>query len=87
MLECTGPKGQKERGFFENGPGAACMVAPGNDGIDAFDEILTWKGGMISEVRGAGSSPQTIDLDWQDSANGRRPRSMKHGERRRKAVP
>ena len=33
--------------------------------MDAFNEIVNWKGGMISEVSGAGSSPKTIDLDWQ----------------------
>ena len=64
VLEFTGPKGQKARVFFENGQ-VRHAVAPGKDGIDAFNEILTWKGGMISEVSGAGSSPQTIDLDWQ----------------------
>ena len=35
------------------------------NGMDAFNEIVSWKGGMISEVKGAGSSPKTIDLDWQ----------------------
>ena len=64
VLEFTGPKGQKARVFFENGQ-VRHAVAPGKDGIDAFNEILTWKGGMISEVAGAGSSPRTIDLDWQ----------------------
>ena len=64
VLEFTGPKGQKARVFFENGQ-VRHAVAPGKDGIDAFNEILTWKGGMISEVAGAGSSQKTIDLDWQ----------------------
>ena len=64
VLEFTGPKGQKARVFFENGQ-VRHASAPGKDGIEAFNEILTWKGGMISEVSGAGSSPQTIDLDWQ----------------------
>ena len=64
VLEFTGPKGQKARVFFENGQ-VRHAVAPGKDGIEAFNEILTWKGGMISEVAGAGSSPKTIDLDWQ----------------------
>ena len=64
VLEFTGPKGQKARVFFENGQ-VRHAVAPGKDGIDAFNEILTWKGGMICEVAGAGSSPRTIDLDWQ----------------------
>jgi DNA-binding response OmpR family regulator len=64
VLEFTGPKGQKARVFFENGQ-VRHAVAPSKDGIEAFNEILTWKGGMISEVSGAGSSPRTIDVDWQ----------------------
>ncbi len=64
VLEFTGPEGQKARVFFENGQ-VRHAVAPGKDGIDAFNEILTWKGGMISEVSGAGSGTKTIDLDWQ----------------------
>ena len=64
VLEFTGPNGQKARVFFENGQ-VRHAVAPGKVGIDAFNEILNWKGGMISEVAGAGSSPQTIELDWQ----------------------
>lgn len=64
VLEFTGPKGQKARVFFDNGQ-VRHAVAPGQDGIEAFNEILTWKGGMISEVSGAGTGPRTIDLDWQ----------------------
>ncbi len=64
VLEFTGPNGQKARVFFEQGQ-VVHAVAPGKDGIDAFNEILNWKGGMISEVSGAGTGPHTIDLDWQ----------------------
>jgi CheY-like chemotaxis protein len=31
----------------------------------AFNEIVRWKGGTISEVTDAPSSPRTIDMDWQ----------------------
>jgi DNA-binding response OmpR family regulator len=64
VLEFTGPRGEKARVFFENGQ-VRHAVAPGLKGMDAFNEILSWKGGMIGEVKGAGSSPRTIDLDWQ----------------------
>ena len=64
VLEFTGPRGEKARIFFENGQ-VRHATAPGLNGMDAFNEILSWKGGMISEVKGAGSSPKTIDLDWQ----------------------
>ena len=63
-LEFTGPNGEKARVFFENGQ-VRHATAPGKQGIDAFNQIVNWKGGMISEVSGAGTSPRTIDLDWQ----------------------
>ena len=64
VLEFTGPRGEKARVFFENGQ-VRHAVAPGKQGIEAFNEIVNWKGGMISEVAGAAESPRTVDLDWQ----------------------
>ena len=64
VLEFTGPRGEKARVFFENGQ-VRHATAPDKQGIEAFNEIVNWKGGMISEVSGAGQSPRTIDLDWQ----------------------
>ena len=63
-LEFTGPHGEKARVFFENGQ-VRHATAPGKEGVDAFNEVVNWKGGKISEVSGVGSSPRTIDLDWQ----------------------
>ncbi|HLW34838.1 MAG TPA: DUF4388 domain-containing protein, partial [Chthoniobacterales bacterium] len=64
VVEFTGPDGEKARVFFENGQ-VRHATAPGRQGLAAFNEIVRWKGGTISEVAGAGSSPQTIELDWQ----------------------
>ncbi|MCA1659570.1 MAG: response regulator, partial [Verrucomicrobiaceae bacterium] len=64
VLEFTGPRGEKARVFFENGQ-VRHATAPGKDGVEAFNEIVNWKGGMISEVQGAGPAPRTIDFDWQ----------------------
>ena len=64
VLEFTGPRGEKARVFFENGQ-VRHAIAPGREGVWAFNEIVNWKGGTISEVAGAGESPRTIDLDWQ----------------------
>ncbi|MEO5721757.1 MAG: response regulator [Chthoniobacterales bacterium] len=64
VLEFTGPGGEKARVFFENGQ-VRHATAPRKEGIAAFNQIVNWKGGMISEVAGAGASPRTIDLDWQ----------------------
>ena len=64
VLEFTGPRGEKARVWFENGQ-VRHATAPGREGVSAFNEIVNWKGGMISEVSGAGDSPRTIDLDWQ----------------------
>jgi DNA-binding response OmpR family regulator len=63
-LEFTGPRGEKARVFFESGQ-VRHATAPGKEGVAAFNEIVNWKGGKISEVAGAGQSPRTIDLDWQ----------------------
>ena len=64
VLEFTGPRGEKARVWFENGQ-VRHAVAPGRDGIAAFNEVVNWKGGTIQEVAGAGDAPRTIDLDWQ----------------------
>lgn len=64
VLEFTGPRGEKARAFFENGQ-VRHATAPGKEGMGAFNEIVSWKGGKISEVLTTGPSPRTIDLDWQ----------------------
>src|SRR5207248_1363834 len=35
------------------------------EGIEAFNEVVSWKGGRISEVFGEETPPRTIDTDWQ----------------------
>ncbi|HKP92790.1 MAG TPA: response regulator [Chthoniobacterales bacterium] len=64
VLQFTGPKGEKARVHFEAGQ-VRHATAPGKEGIAAFNEIVSWKGGQISEVSGAPASPRTIDQDWQ----------------------
>ena len=64
VLEFTGPGGEKARVYFENGQ-VRHATSPGRAGVFAFNEIVSWKGGMISEVSGAAEVPRTIDLDWQ----------------------
>lgn len=63
-LQFTGPQGEKARVYFESGQ-VRHATAPGKEGVAAFNEIVNWKGGQISEVSGAAPSPRTIDLDWQ----------------------
>jgi DNA-binding response OmpR family regulator len=63
-LQFTGPQGEKARVYFERGQ-VRHATAPGKEGVAAFNEIVNWKGGQISEVSGAGTSSRTIDLDWQ----------------------
>jgi DNA-binding response OmpR family regulator len=63
-LEFTGPRGEKARVFFENGQ-VRHATAPDKVGISAFNEIVDWRGGMISEVSGVTDIPRTIELDWQ----------------------
>lgn len=64
VLQFTGPQGEKARVYFESGQ-VRHATAPGKEGVAAFNEIVNWKGGQISEVSGAAQSPRTIDLDWQ----------------------
>ena len=63
-LQFTGPQGEKARVYFESGQ-VRHATAPGKEGVAAFNEIVNWKGGQISEVSGAAQSSRTIDLDWQ----------------------
>jgi DNA-binding response OmpR family regulator len=63
-VEFTGPRGEKARVFFEHGQ-IRHATAPGQEGLAAFNEIISWKGGTISEVSDAAPSVRTIDLDWQ----------------------
>jgi len=63
-LEFTSPRGDKARVFFERGQ-VRHATAPGKEGLAAFNEIVTWKGGTISEVHEDGPTPRTINLDWQ----------------------
>jgi DNA-binding response OmpR family regulator len=62
-IEFTGPANAKARVYFDNGQ-VRHATAPGKEGVDAFNEIVTWKGGKISEIA-AHPSPRTIDMDWQ----------------------
>jgi DNA-binding response OmpR family regulator len=64
VVEFTGPRGEKARVYFEKGQ-VRHATAPGKEGIAAFNEIVSWKGGTISEVSGAAPAPRTIDQDWQ----------------------
>ena len=64
MLEFTGPRGEKARVYFENGQ-VRHATAPGKEGRAAFDEIVNWKGGHISEVPVPHGTPHTINLEWQ----------------------
>jgi CheY-like chemotaxis protein len=82
-LEITGPAEEKARVYFVNGQ-VCHAVSPGCEGYKAFNEIVSWKSGKISEVALAKTPPRTIDVDWQfllmeavrrvDETNARRER-------------
>jgi DNA-binding response OmpR family regulator len=63
-LEITGPSREKARLYFVNGQ-VCHAVSPGCEGYKAFNEIVSWKSGKISEISGAKTPPCTIDVDWQ----------------------
>ncbi|HJT80690.1 MAG TPA: response regulator, partial [Chthoniobacterales bacterium] len=62
-IELTGPNGEKGRVYFERGQ-VRHATAGQREGLEAFNQIMTWTGGRISEIP-AETSKQTIDLDWQ----------------------
>jgi DNA-binding response OmpR family regulator len=64
VLEITSSAGEKARVYFDNGQ-VGHAVSPGCEGFEAFNEIVSWKSGKISEVAGARTPPCTIDVDWQ----------------------
>ncbi len=63
-VEIIGPRGERARVFFEHGQ-VRHATAPGREGLAAFNEIVSWKGGTISEISDEASDAHTIDLDWQ----------------------
>jgi DNA-binding response OmpR family regulator len=83
VLEITAPAGEKARVYFVNGQ-VCHAVAPGCEGYKAFNEIVSWKSGKVSEIARAKTPPRTIDVDWQyllmeavrrvDETNARRER-------------
>jgi DNA-binding response OmpR family regulator len=64
VLQFTGPKGEKARVYFDGGQ-VRHATAPGKEGVAAFNEIVNWKGGQISEVSGDATTRRTIQGDWQ----------------------
>jgi DNA-binding response OmpR family regulator len=64
MLEFSGPKGEKARLYFENGQ-IRHAVTPDKQGLAAFNAIVDWKGGTISEIAVPPGTPHTINLEWQ----------------------
>ncbi len=62
-IEFTSPTGEKGRIYFENGQ-VRHATSPGKEGIEAFNDIVQWKGGRISEVS-ASAPTNTISQDWQ----------------------
>ncbi|HEY2615510.1 MAG TPA: response regulator [Chthoniobacterales bacterium] len=94
-LEFTGPRGEKARVYLERGQ-VRHATAPGKEGVAAFNEIVNWKGGQISEVSGAGQPARTIDLDWQillmeavremDETRGKQSSAATHGSGGRKIL-
>src|SRR4029077_3294233 len=60
VVEFTGPNGEKARVYFEKGH-VTHATAPGRQGMEAFNEIVRWKGGTVSEVGDAPSGPRTIE--------------------------
>ena len=70
-LQFTGPQGEKARVYFESGQ-VRHATAPGKEGVAAFNEIVNWKGGQISEVSGAAPKPADDRSRLANPAHGSR---------------
>ncbi len=64
MLEFTGPRGEKARVYLEQGQVRHATTGD-KEGLAAFNQIVDWQGGKISEVPVPHGIPRTIDVDWQ----------------------
>ncbi len=62
-IEFTAGDGKKGRVYFESGQ-VIHATASGKEGMTAFNELMTWKGGTISEIS-PNSPKRTINIDWQ----------------------
>ena len=62
-IEFTAPNGNKGRVYFENGQ-VRHATTPDKEGTEAFNELMSWTGGKISEIP-ADHPPHTIEGDWQ----------------------
>jgi len=62
-IELTAPSGEKGRVYFERGQ-VRHATAGEREGLEAFNDIMNWPGGRISEVP-ADLSKRSIDVDWQ----------------------
>jgi DNA-binding response OmpR family regulator len=62
-IEFTGPNGEKGRVYFEKGQ-VRHATAGEHEGLEAFNQIMTWKGGRISEIP-AELDKRTINVEWQ----------------------
>jgi DNA-binding response OmpR family regulator len=65
-IELTGPNGERGRVYFEDGQ-VRHATAADKEGMEALSDIITWKGGTISEIPATSATRHTINFDWQVS--------------------
>lgn len=63
-LEFVGRQGQQGRIYFKGGEILHAETGE-TQGIDAFNEIVSWRGGQVMEMANATASARTIQGDWQ----------------------
>jgi DNA-binding response OmpR family regulator len=64
-LDFVGRQGQQGRIYFKQGEIFHAETGEGQ-GIDAFNEIVSWRGGQVMEVTHAPATARTIQGDWQN---------------------
>lgn len=64
VLEFVGRQGQQGRIYFKQGE-IIHAETDGDQGVDAFNEIVSWRGGQVMEVTDVSAPTRTVHGDWQ----------------------
>lgn len=63
-LDFASRRGQHGKIFFKDGE-IIHAETPGRQGVDAFNEIVSWREGRVTELTGAAEPERTIQGNWQ----------------------
>ncbi|HEU0011848.1 MAG TPA: DUF4388 domain-containing protein, partial [Verrucomicrobiae bacterium] len=64
VLDFAGRNGRHGRVHFKNGE-VIHAETEAHRGVDAFNEIVSWREGQVTEIAGASQPERTVRGDWQ----------------------